>query len=174
MMCTVISGSSNIFLEVMNQIHYYDNKRGSMSQLLILFYLNRTTKEASFDHRLEHLCHLKEIGCWGHLCLPQVHTFTLLSSFGFTYVDLDLNFFQNYPEERTGSCVLESDVLIVNRPTCLHQSYQVIACIWGFLLLHAMLLKPEACSPYTINQGIKSHYSTVVTYWDEVLPQSAY
>ncbi|WZZ25569.1 hypothetical protein YC2023_008970 [Brassica napus] len=50
-------------------------------------------------------------------------------------------------EERTGSCVLESDVLIVNRPTCLHQSYQVIACIWGFLLLHAMLLKPEACSP---------------------------
>lgn len=91
-------------------------------------------------------------------------------SFGFTDVDLDFNFFQNYPEERTESCVLESDVPIVNRVVCLHQSYQVIACISEFSLLHAMLLKPEACSPYTINQGIKSHYSTVETYWEEFLP----
>ena len=78
------------------------NKRGSMSELLFLFYLNRTTTEASFDHRLEHLCHLKEIGCWGHLCLPQVLTFTLLSSFGFTYVDLDFNFFSKLSRGENG------------------------------------------------------------------------
>ena len=52
------------------------------------------------------------------------------------------------------SCGLESDVLIVNRPICLHPSYQVIACIWECLLLHVMLLKPDLCSPFTINQGI--------------------
>lgn len=63
------------------------------------------------------------------------------------------------------SCGLESDVLIVNRAVCLHPSYQVIACIWECLLLHAMLLKPKLCSLYTINQGIQLLFYGNI--WDE-------
>lgn len=80
----------------------------------------------------------------------------------FQNINFVFEFFLNYQEVRTESCVLESDVQIVNRAVCLHQSYQVTACISEFLLLHATLLKPEACSPFTTNQGIKS-----LTYWEE-------
>lgn len=86
---------------------------------------------------------------WGTL-----HNFV---SFDCPLVDFELKFSKLYyicPEGRTESCGLESDVLIVNRTVCLHLSYRVIACILECLLLHAMLLKPELCSPYTINQGI--------------------
>lgn len=70
------------------------------------------------------------------------------------------------------SCGLESDVLIVNRAVCLHPSYQVKACIQECLLLHAMLLKPELCSPYTINQGtLLLLYRNI---WDEFLCHSSY
>jgi hypothetical protein len=30
---------------------------------------------------VEHLCYIKEIGCWGHLCIPEVLYFTLLPCF---------------------------------------------------------------------------------------------
>lgn len=76
----------------------------------------------------------------------------------FPSVDSGFEFFQTIlycPEGRMESCALESDVLIVNRPICLHPLYQVIACIWECLLLHVMLLKLVLCLLCTINQGIQ-------------------